>query len=959
MIITTASIAWSFLQITVLFSFSLAVAWLLRGRRPQFVTAMLAGACVASLVLASIAVVPSCQWSLVSEQIIHSEPKAIVAVEADVHCESSSLSQDEVEIRKKRGEEIGANETSIFTQKSGFETLQQFVLQYLQRVDHNVREVEVWQRPIATARNVSLLLFVTIGLAAMSLLWCFSWLYMRKILQCSIPVEDQELLNLVSVLATSFGLKRTLTVRESSLVPIGATVGWRRVTVLLQSDWRTWSLEERKAVIAHELAHAIRHDFVWVIISSWTQNLLFFHPMVHALIHRMRLEQELAADQLAAGKVGNARAYGRALASLALRSQRIDGSSSARFGSMLSAGQICVTRRIIMLKQGSLRPIQTRSRWSTWAVAAIACTAIPLAGLRGTTQEPVVDKPVNKSPLEKDAADATKPKPLSKEFLAAYPPLEFKGATVYRPGRFRSGEFGPEAAWINDLFSISMLGQPFPDKATVYGDAHNVISWTDEGREHGRSSLGLSFREAEATNPGQLTRFFRLPFEFANRQFRVTKTETFDGRNISGVTNSLTEDAPEKWLIDDELGYFLGTLDEAKQYIRGQRFALESIPENFREDFQNAAFGIVFSDCNTWPGKIETFFKGAPMNEKFQVFGWQPAAAIIKDVSQIGLFVDGCKSPACSVLAVTKDARAAKRLANQIRTLVELGKVALSSVSMEGSGPEMEPAKSILDTLEIIETGAEVRAQFDIFVPSVSQELVKANSKLLGWIDINSYVTAEANGTVSCNASDMVVSFPSLVGQTLDAANYRGKTVELVLDVQCKEDEANRTGAFIWTSKKETIDKTTLAGRTPRQQDSTFSGHRVLVAKTLAANGASAFSESLEMARHDGKTLLPEDAPFRTLKVQVTVPAKAEHLSFGFYNKNSQVRVRNVKLLTNENNQSSKPTGIDATADVPYNILVMPGYKIGSEPTNLNFESLASETVRQAARPDHAETSKK
>ena len=108
------------------------------------------------------------------------------------------------------------------------------------------------------------------------------------------------------------------------------------------------------------------------------------------------------------------------------------------------------------------------------------------------------------------------------------------------------------------------------------------------------------------------------------------------------------------------------------------------------------------------------------------------------------------------------------------------------------------------------------------------------------------------------------------------------------------------------------------------------------------------FSESFDMASYDRKTLIPEDAPFRSLKVQMTVPADAEHLSFGFYNKNSQVRVKNVKLLAIENNKSSKRIGFDATTEVPYNILVMPGYKIGSEPSNLNFENPASVFLRQA-----------
>ena len=123
----------------------------------------------------------------------------------------------------------------------------------------------------------------------------------------------------------------------------------------------------------------------------------------------------------------------------------------------------------------------------------IAFTAIPLAGLRGTTQEPDVTKAAsNETAKENAATEETKPKPLSKEFLAAYPPVEFKGSMVYRPGRFRTGEFGPEAAWLQEWFTISAVGKPLPDGATIYGECIGISQWSDEERKHGprgRSAL--------------------------------------------------------------------------------------------------------------------------------------------------------------------------------------------------------------------------------------------------------------------------------------------------------------------------------------------------------------------------------------------------------------------------------------------------------------------------------------
>ena len=954
--VTAASIAWAFLQIAMLCSITLLIAWALRGRRPQFVTAILAGTCIASLLLATISIVPRLQWTLAFPDVPAIQPRTVESSRSQINEPQQVAIADQNAAKPSQNDGLLTTEGNAGSIRfHALDAMRSFLSRSLQRVDREVREAEAWQQPVAMTRNVSLLLFLLLGLVAMSLLWCSSWLYMRRVLRCSESVQDHSVVEFIAAQAREFGLKRTPSIRQSSQVPIGATVGWRRVTVLLHSDWREWTIEERMAVISHELAHAARHDFAWVIISSWTRIFLFFHPMVHLLIHRLRLEQELAADQLAAGKVGSAKAYGRALASLALRGQQSLGTSNARLGSMLAAGQICVTRRIIMLKQGSLKPISSRTRWSIWAASAIACTAIPLAGLRGITQDPVANnKPVSDSPVSSDSETQTKPKPLSKEFLAAFPPVEFKGAMIYRPGRLRAGEFGPEAAWFQEWFAISSLGRPMPDRAIAHGECSGILKWTDEERQHGGFFVTVGFKEGEATAPGQLSKLID-PYNDVGRKMRTVSQFRINDRTILGVTNSKDSDEPEKWLIDDEQGYFLGSREQALEFARGQKFALDAIPETFRDDFQNAAFGLVFDHVDQWTSKLEAFYKDSPKADDFQVFGFKPTSNLIKDMLQVGVFFDGCRTPACNVRAAMRDARAAKRLATQVTTLVGLGKIAMDTWPSESDPAGKEAATSLLETMKITVAEEQVLFQFDLFIPSLSKLDGQMASTLAtaGWININTASKCEALGSITVLPEMSFTAQPSMFGQTLNAIDYRGQTVLLELEMQHNVVDASDCGAFVWASRKEQSNVDLYSGRVPRNQGSQYVGHRVISAKSVAANGVANWSDLLSAERRlQGVALLP-DAPSRTLAIAFDVPTDAEHISFGCYSKNSEIRMSNVKFQTVDHaDKRVANQGVqDATADVPYNVMVVPGYTIRKTPVELNFEKSVPRSIEFTAKP--------
>jgi hypothetical protein len=95
MSLTAVSLAWAFLQITVLCGVSLTLAWALRGRRPQFASALLTGACVASVFLALVATMPLCQWTFaIPEQIAKTESSLITNSLPKISTSSKSNSID-------------------------------------------------------------------------------------------------------------------------------------------------------------------------------------------------------------------------------------------------------------------------------------------------------------------------------------------------------------------------------------------------------------------------------------------------------------------------------------------------------------------------------------------------------------------------------------------------------------------------------------------------------------------------------------------------------------------------------------------------------------------------------------------------------------------------------------------------------------------------------------------------
>lgn len=115
--------------------------------------------------------------------------------------------------------------------------------------------------------------------------------------------------------SNKFGLPQRVRVGESSLVESPSVIGFLRPLVVIPSQAAA-RLDARQlnAVLAHELAHVKRGDYLFNLAQSFAEAALFYHPAARWMSKRIRIEREHACDDAAVAACdGDALFYARAL----------------------------------------------------------------------------------------------------------------------------------------------------------------------------------------------------------------------------------------------------------------------------------------------------------------------------------------------------------------------------------------------------------------------------------------------------------------------------------------------------------------------------------------------------------------------------------------------------------------------------------------------------------------------
>ncbi len=226
-------------------------------------------------------------------------------------------------------------------------------------------------------------------------------MYAQRLKRYAIPVAGhwhEKLRELSGALRVT----RPVRLLESTLVQVPTAIGCLRPVILLPASALTGlTLRQLEVILAHELAHIRRHDYIFNLLQTITETLLFYHPAVWWVSRQVRIEREHACDDMAVAVCGDALLYARALT----RVERLRKSPPPQLTVAADGGNL--RGRILRLVENS----QPSRRASSLLVGLVILVAfvMTLAGARiALSQKPRLAARTNEQTRAGSRSDAPK-----------------------------------------------------------------------------------------------------------------------------------------------------------------------------------------------------------------------------------------------------------------------------------------------------------------------------------------------------------------------------------------------------------------------------------------------------------------------------------------------------------------------------------------------------------------------
>ena len=246
----------------------------------------------------------------------------------------------------------------------------------------------------------------SMGVLLLTIRLARAWWSTERVRRVGTHPVSQAMEAAVARLARNLGVRRRISLSESTLIDVPTVIGWIRPTILMpMGALAGLSVQQLEAVISHELAHIRRHDYLVNGLQNVAETLFFYHPGVWWISRQIRVEREHCCDDVAVATCGNSVAYARALASLEEgRQHRAALALAATDGPLLTR-----VRRLLGTPAGD----EYRPSLSIAAgiMAVMVAAAFSVAHARGTTQAPAPAADIPPSQVEESITIAGRPTP--------------------------------------------------------------------------------------------------------------------------------------------------------------------------------------------------------------------------------------------------------------------------------------------------------------------------------------------------------------------------------------------------------------------------------------------------------------------------------------------------------------------------------------------------------------------
>ena len=154
-------------------------------------------------------------------------------------------------------------------------------------------------------------------------------------------------------------VQREVRLLQSPRVVVPMTWGLKQIAICLPMHASEWSVTNRRMVLAHELTHIQRGDWLWQVLALAMTTVHWFNPLAWWAAHRMRIEAEIACDDAVIASGCRASDYADCLY------QMVRAGKAARF-QLISAIPMArpseLPRRLTMILSGKTKRHQTGFR---------------------------------------------------------------------------------------------------------------------------------------------------------------------------------------------------------------------------------------------------------------------------------------------------------------------------------------------------------------------------------------------------------------------------------------------------------------------------------------------------------------------------------------------------------------------------------------------------------------------